>query len=211
MTTKLVQKHLLINTRAFEIAEDLVHVRIQSPFSVEKLTVALSMLDPEPVVNGRYLEFHGRVKREPMLSLYRDKPDAEAFGRFVDALKQRAREEYSAFTGIRAGHRPADPAANRHDEPPEFDAPERPRMDKAKKPIRVESLDSSISMLRQHLDIEEIKPLLAALEALKAEPENESCFDRMVNAFEDLGSHQGAVLTYAPYVGILLSDDPFGY
>lgn len=84
-------------------------------------------------------------------------------------------------------------------------------MDKEKKPIRVESLDSSISMLRQHLDIEEIKPLLAALEALKAEPENESCFDRMVNAFEDLGSHQGAVLTYAPYVGILLSDDPFGY
>jgi hypothetical protein len=65
-------------------------------------------------------------------------------------------------------------------------------------------------MLEQHLDVEEIKPLLAALEALKAEPENESCFAHLVKAFDDLGSRQGAVLTYAPYVSILLSDDPFG-
>ena len=66
-------------------------------------------------------------------------------------------------------------------------------------------------MLEQHLDAEEIKPVLSALEALKAEPENESSYSQLVKAFDDLGPQQGAVLTYAPYVGILLSDDPFGY
>jgi hypothetical protein len=66
-------------------------------------------------------------------------------------------------------------------------------------------------MLERYLDVEEIKPLLTALEALKAEPGNESYFDQLVKAFEGLGSQQGAVLTYAPYVSILLSDNPFEY
>ena len=79
------------------------------------------------------------------------------------------------------------------------------------KPVSVESIDSSIQMLEQYLDAEEIRPLLTALEALKAEPENESLFAQLVTAFDDLGPRQGAVLTYAPYIGILLSDDPFGF
>jgi hypothetical protein len=66
-------------------------------------------------------------------------------------------------------------------------------------------------MLKQHLDVEEIKPLLTALEALRDDPENESCLDQLVKSFDDLGPRQGAVLTYAPYVSVLLSDDPFGY
>jgi hypothetical protein len=53
--------------------------------------------------------------------------------------------------------------------------------------------------------------VLAALRALRTEPENESFFAQLVKAFDDLGPRQGAVLTYAPYIGILLSDDPFGY
>jgi hypothetical protein len=64
-------------------------------------------------------------------------------------------------------------------------------------------------MLERYLNAEEIKPLLTALETLKTEPGNESYFRQLVTAFDDLGPQQGAVLTYAPYINILLSDDPF--
>ena len=66
-------------------------------------------------------------------------------------------------------------------------------------------------MLKQHLDGDEIEALVTALEALKAEPENEVSFGQLLKAFDDLGPRQGAVLTYAPYVSLLLSDDPFGF
>ena len=62
---------------------------------------------------------------------------------------------------------------------------------------------------RRYLVAEEIRPLLSALEALKADPENRSRLEQLVRAFDDLGPQQGAVLTYAPYVGVLLSDVPF--
>lgn len=208
---KLVQKHWLKGIRVFEIADDSIHVRIKTTFKEEKSTVLLSMLNPEPTANGPWLEFHSRVKRHPLLTLYRDKPDSESFDRFVDAVKQRAREEYDAFVGLRSGARPDALAANSYDEPPEFGEPQKPRMDKSRKPVNAASIDSSIQMLRQHLDPVEIEALLEALEALKSDPQNESNFDRLVKAFDQLGSRQGAVLTYAPYITILLSDDPFGF
>ena len=203
---KLVQKQLFRSTREFEIAEDLVHVRIRTPFREEKLTVVLSMLNPEPVVNGPCLEFHSRVKNHPLLALYRNKPDAESFDRFVDALKHRARAEYDAFTGLRPAAAGTGPAANSYDEPPEFGEPRKPRG----KPVNAANIDSSIRMLRQHVGSDDIEPLIEALEALKSEPGDEANFARLVSAFDELGPQQGAVLTYAPYVTILLSDDPFG-
>lgn len=208
---KLVQKLFLKGTREFEIADDLIHVRIRSPFKEEKSTVVLSMLNPEPAANGPCLEFHSRVKGHPLLTLYRNKPDVESFERFVDEVKRRARAEYSAFTGIRPGVSHEALAGNSFDEPPEFGEPRKPGLDKGGKPVNAASIDSSIRMLRQHMEVDEISSLLEALEALKAEPDNESNFDRLVTAFDELGSRQGAVLTYAPYVTILLSDDPFGF
>ena len=82
------------------------------------------------------------------------------------------------------------------------------RSEKKVKPVSVENIDTSIRMLQQHLDAAEIKALLVALETLKAEPENEASFAQLVKAFDDLGPRQGAVLTYAPYVSLLLSDGP---
>jgi hypothetical protein len=100
--------------------------------------------------------------------------------------------------------------ANVFEEPPELDEPGQNRISKTAKPVSVTNIDTAIQMLELYLDAEEIKPLLTALEALKAEPENESYFVQLVTAFDDLGSQQGAVLTYAPYVSTLLSDDPLG-
>ena len=212
MTMKLVQKHFLKGSREFEIVDDAVNVRIKTPFKEEKLTVMLTILNPEPVVNEPLLEFHSRVKCGPLLSLLLDKPNTEEFNAFVNELKRRAREEYNAFAGLKAGGaKPERLPGNVYEEPPEFDEPAKNRPGKTGKPLSVESLDGAIQMLNQHLDAAEIKPLLTALEALKQDPENEACFDQLVKAFDDLGPRQGAVLTYAPYVSILLSDDPFGY
>jgi hypothetical protein len=211
MSMKLVQKHFLKGSREFEIADDVINVRIKSRFKEEKITVDLSILNPEPVVNESFLEFHSRVKCGPLLSLSIDKPDAQKFNAFVDELKQRARQEYNAFAGLKAGSLPEGMAANGFEEPPEFDESEQVRIEKKVKPVRIADIDIAIQMLNRHLDATEIKPMLTALEALKENPENESGFDQLVKAFDDLGPRQGAVLTYAPYVSILLTDDPFGF
>jgi len=208
---KLVQKQFLKGSREFEIVDDTVNVRIRTPFKEEKMTVVLTVLNPEPVVNKPFLEFHSRVKCGPLLSLVLDKPDTETFNAFVNELKQRAREEYNAFAGLKAGSRPERLAGNVYEEPPNFDEPAKNQPGKTGKPVSIANVDSAIQMLKQHLDVEEIAPLLTALEALREDPENESCFDQLVKSFDDLGPRQGAVLTYAPYVSVLLSDDPFGY
>lgn len=184
---------------------------MKTPFKEEKLTIVLSMLNPNPVVNKPFLEFHSRVKCGPLLSLILDKPDSETFNAFVNHLKIRAREEYNAFAGLKAGSQPEGLAGNVYTEPPEFDEPGESPTRKNPKPVNIAEIDSAIQMLEQYLEAEAIKPLLSVLEALKAEPENESHFSQLINAFDNLGPQQGAVLTYAPYVGILLSDDPFGY
>ena len=77
MSMKLIQKHFLKGSREFEIADDVINVRIKTPFKEEKLTVDLSILNPEPAVNGPFLEFHSRVKCGPLLSLSIDKPDSQ--------------------------------------------------------------------------------------------------------------------------------------
>ena len=206
---KLVQKQLFKGTREFEIVDTLVNFRIKTTFKEVKLTVDLSMLNPEPVLNEPFLEFHSRVKSGPSLSLLLDKPNSQEFNAFVDELKQRARQEYNAFAGLKAGSLPEGMAANVFEEPPDFDEPGQNRTAKNVKPVSAENIDTTIQMLEMYLEAEEIKPFLTALEALKAEPENESYFRQMITAFDDLGPQQGAVLTYAPYINILLSDDPF--
>lgn len=208
---RLIQKQLLKGSREFEIEEDVVNFRMKTLLKEEKLTIDLSILNPEPVVNDSFLEFHSRVKCGPLLSLVKDNPNSQEFNAFVDELKRRARQAYNAFAGLKAGSLPEGLAANVYEEPPEFDEPGQDRALNKAGPVSVERIDEALEMLERHLDIKEINSLLSALEALKAEPDNKSCFDQLVQAFDDLGPRQGAVLTYAPYVGLLLSDDPFGF
>jgi hypothetical protein len=100
MADKLVQKHLLHGTREFEILDDKLRMTVSAPFRGRKvLDFVLATLNPDPVVNGGRLEFYGRVKCGPMLSLDVDKPDPESFRAFVDELKAKARAEYGDFTG----------------------------------------------------------------------------------------------------------------
>ena len=207
---KLVQKQFLQGRREFEIIDDAVNVRIKTPFREEKLTVMLAVIDPEPVANGSLLEFYSRVRDdEPLLSLLPDKPNPGEYNAFVDALKRRAREEYRAFAGIRSVAGEDVLPGNVYEAPPDFDTPAVNRPAKSARPVNIENIDTAIRMLEQYLDAGEIRPLLAALEALKDEPENESRIDRLVESFGELGTQQGAVLTYAPYVGVLLSNNSF--
>lgn len=70
-------------------------------------------------------------------------------------------------------------------------------------------IDDSIKLLREYVTDVDIEPMVTALEALKLDPENDICMVELKRVFEEVGSYQGAVLTYAPYISILLADDPF--
>ena len=207
---KLVQKRFLKGSREFEIIGDTVNIRIKSPLKEQSSSVMLAVLNPDPVVNEPFLEFHGRVKRGPLLSLMLDKPSTNEFNAFVDELKRRAHEEYNSFAGLKTGSMPEGMEANVFEDPPEFDQPRQNPSKRNSRPVRIADIDVSLRMLEQYLDSDEIEPLLTALKALKKYPESSSGMARLVQAFEALGPRQGAVLTYAPYIGILLSDDPFG-
>jgi hypothetical protein len=70
--------------------------------------------------------------------------------------------------------------------------------------VNVERLDGSITMLKTYLDEKDISLLLVALEGLKDEPESELAMRKVMNAFDELGIVQGAVLNYATYLKVLL-------
>lgn len=64
-------------------------------------------------------------------------------------------------------------------------------------------------MLKQYLAEEDIAALIEVLEALAADPRNEALLGQLSDVFDGLGSLQGAVLTYAPYVSIVLAGNLF--
>ena len=209
MTMKLVQKRFLKGTREFEIIDDAVFVRIKSLFKEEKLTVGLSTLDPEPVINGSELEFYSNYKGRPVLSLLLNKPNAEEFNTFIDTLKKEITGEDNTFASVEddssVTKRSEALARNVYEEPPEFEESVDTREKMSVQPVNTERLDSDITMLKTYLDEDDIKLLLDSLETLKAEPEDEAAYQKMLDAFNDLGIQQGAVLTYAPYLKVLLS------
>ena len=207
MSTKLTQKQLFKGTREFEIVGDQINICIKSGFKEETLSVMLAVLEPEPVITRSHLEFVSRVNGEALVSLLLSRPNVSEFNAFVNTLKQRAQAEYSAFSGMSIQ---ADPAlGNSDEEPPEFDEVSPADISKNKN-INVEGVENSIHMLKTYVDNEEIQPLISALESLQQAPEDHAKLVTVATVFDELGSCQGAVLTYAPYIGLMLSDDPFG-
>ena len=70
-------------------------------------------------------------------------------------------------------------------------------------------IHDSIQMLNEYVKDDSIKPLISVLEALQEDPCNELLLAKVSDALNDLGVMKGAVLTYAPYVWMMLSEDPF--
>ncbi len=209
MSTKLTQKHLLKGTREFEIVDDQVIIYFKSRSKQETLSVTLAVLNPEPVITRSHLEFVSRVNGETLLTLAISKPNSIEFNKFVNILKQRALEEYNAISGLSVTTQPSTLNGNLYAEPPEFREVTPTDISKDKN-VHVEGVENAISMLETYVNNEEILPLIAALEALKQAPQDHSKLVEVATVFNQLGSSQGAVLTYAPYISIMLSDDPFG-
>jgi hypothetical protein len=208
---KLTQKQLLRGTQEFEIVDDYVRVRIKAPFKDEEtMTVMLTVLNPEPVITRSSLDFTSRVNGEALLSFYLGKPNAVEFNAFVSALKNKAQDEYQAFAGLKQTNRPSALGANVFDEPPAFDDDDRDQSTHIGKTLDPERIEEAVQMLKTYLNSEDIAPFMAALEKLGSDPKNEALQIEVLHAFQDLGPTQGAVLTYAPYVGILMSDGPAG-
>ena len=210
MTMKLVQKRFLKGTREFEIIDDdAVYVRIRGLLKEEKLTVSLSMLNPEPVVNGSELEFYSDYKGRPVLSLLLNKPNAVEFNAFIDTLKKKIIGEDDTFASVDDDSPDTKQsealARNVYEEPPVFEGSAGMREKISVLPVDTERLGEDITMLKTYLDEDDIRLLLDSLETLKAEPEDEAAYRKMLDAFNALGIEQGAVLTYAPYINALLS------
>jgi len=177
MITKILQTDPERGTREFELVDDTIEYRISGPFGEEELTVVLSVLSPEPVVDGSMMHFLSEVNREALVKLFVDLPDAETFAEFVVTLKHRIKEE--DFGKLSANNR--------------------------KYPITKEQVDTTIHMLETYVDPISIDELLSTLKDLSEAPDNFERLNRVVDAFHDLGVQQGPVLSYAPFFMTLLS------
>ena len=65
-------------------------------------------------------------------------------------------------------------------------------------------------MLKQYIKETSIEPVISVWEDLKQTPGEESLIVDLAKELDNLGVTKGAVLTYAPYIGLLMSYDLFG-
>lgn len=208
MDLKLVQKQFLRGAQEFEIVGDQLNVRIKTPFREETLSIMLSVLNPEPVIDESSLSFVSRVNGEPLVSMRLAKPDARTFNDFISVLKQKALAEYNAFSGLRTAEPAAGLPGNSYEEPPDFGSTDE-LVVPAHRQLNVDDVDTAIRMLQTHVTPGQCDDLIQALSALREDPNDHVRLVEVVRAFGELGGAQGAVLTYAPYLAFLLSDDPF--
>lgn len=75
--------------------------------------------------------------------------------------------------------------------------------------VKADDIDIAIRMLRTYMNSQDIDPLISALETLKTDPQNDEYQAQVATAFNSTGIMQGAALTYAPFLNVYVSDDPF--
>ena len=211
---KLVQKCFMRESREYEIIDDeFLNVRIKGLLKEEKSSVSLSLLNPEPVLNGSELEFYSNYKGHPVLSLLLNKPNKKEFNQFIDQLKQIIKSEDSqSNTMIEHSQEKKSEAfaRNVYEEPPEFPQTDSTKEKKPFKPVISKRLAEDIMMLKTYLENEDINDLLASLEKLESEPDNEAAYNEMIDIFNGLGFMQGPVITYATYLKVLVSNHVSG-
>jgi hypothetical protein len=187
-----------------------VKVCTKAPLGEERLSdVMLSELSPEPVIDRSTLDFVSRETGRPLLSLLLGKPDTEAFNDFVNTLESRVQAEHEAVSGLSIAVKTDAMRRNVDEEPPGLDDLDGPLTTRRKRTVDADKVRGAIQMLETYLDTAEIQPLLVALRALQEDPDNESKLDEMLAEFSGLGSSQGAVLTYATYIGTFFCNDPY--
>ena len=75
--------------------------------------------------------------------------------------------------------------------------------------VEIGKINASLEGLKAFVKDESIDPLISLLEAIKEDPNNESLLLELSDTFKALGIIQGAVITYAPYISLLLRYDLF--
>ncbi len=82
---------------------------------------------------------------------------------------------------------------------------------KAKMLVKVDAakIDVSIKMITTYVKDVDVSMVIGVLEMMKKNPDDVSLIDHLSDALQLLGVAQGAVLTYAPYLAVLVSDDSF--
>ncbi len=75
--------------------------------------------------------------------------------------------------------------------------------------IDPKKVNDAIRMLRLYITDFDIEPIISILEALDPKNNNDKLMEQLRIKLMALGPAQGAVLTYAPYIALVLADDPF--
>jgi len=76
-----------------------------------------------------------------------------------------------------------------------------------RKAIDAARIGSSIEQLKKHFGEDDVDSLVAVLESIKRNPQDSALIHQLSQAFNGLSIMQGGVLTYAPYLAVILSDD----
>jgi hypothetical protein len=74
------------------------------------------------------------------------------------------------------------------------------------KKVNVDRLGFDIQALSEHGQHQELGPLLTVLKSLVEDAQNDALLKQLVDVFNGMGLGQGVVLTYAPYIRVILSD-----
>jgi len=210
MTTRLTQRHLLKGVQHLEIVDSELTIRRKSPFRPEvNLRIPLAVLNPEPLPGAAVVSFASRASGQVLVSLAVGRPDQRTFNDFVNELRSRVLNAAGGVPGLPADVPDRVPDGNVHDAPPELDDDHDPIAVRIRQEVNPDELEQAIGMLRSYVTDARVVPFIEALENLKADPADEARRIEVARLFEALGIGQGAVLTYAPYLGFLLSDHPF--